>query len=258
MNFCSFCGQDTKSKRASISTLVSDFISTYFSFESKFFVTFKTLILSPGFLSIEYISGKRVKYLSPIRLYIFTSFVFFLLNSFLPETVQNDDEVNSVLDIIIDDKQEVDQTIIDSKDIRVEKNNQMEDNFFENLADSKLPILLFFFIPFLAFCLKLFFGFYNRLFIDHLIFAIHIQTFFFILLILVDIIDSFHQISFIELYFLSFYLFYLIFSAKNFYEKSLLQSILRALGVLLLFLPIVIITFVLFVFFLIKFYDIAI
>lgn len=48
-------------------------------FDGKFFITVKDLIFRPGFLSREYTKGRRVKYLHPVRMYVFTSAVFFLL-----------------------------------------------------------------------------------------------------------------------------------------------------------------------------------
>ena len=48
-------------------------------FDSKFFTTVKDLIFRPGFLSSEYVKGKRVQYLHPVRMYVFTSAIFFLL-----------------------------------------------------------------------------------------------------------------------------------------------------------------------------------
>lgn len=48
-------------------------------FDGKFFSTVKYLITRPGFLSKEYISGRRASYLHPIRMYVFTSAVFFLI-----------------------------------------------------------------------------------------------------------------------------------------------------------------------------------
>ncbi len=48
-------------------------------FDSNFFYTLHHLLFKPGFLSKEYMQGRRVRYLHPIRMYIFTSAIFFLL-----------------------------------------------------------------------------------------------------------------------------------------------------------------------------------
>jgi len=48
-------------------------------FDSSFFHTVHHLLFKPGFLSKEYTAGRRASYLHPIRMYVFTSAVFFLL-----------------------------------------------------------------------------------------------------------------------------------------------------------------------------------
>src|SRR5690606_26737592 len=45
----------------------------------KFFTTLKKLITKPGVLSLAFVRGERMRYLDPIRMYIFTSFLFFLI-----------------------------------------------------------------------------------------------------------------------------------------------------------------------------------
>jgi len=54
-------------------------ISDYFHFDQKFFHTLKPLFFKPGFLTNEYMAGKRVQYLHPVKMYIFISLVYFLL-----------------------------------------------------------------------------------------------------------------------------------------------------------------------------------
>ena len=58
---------------------VSHFFSDITHFDGKFFTSMKDLVLKPGFLSKEYMRGKRASYLNPIRMYLFTSFIFFLV-----------------------------------------------------------------------------------------------------------------------------------------------------------------------------------
>ena len=83
MNYCFNCGQENHIKRVSVKMLLSDFSTTYFSFDSKLFSSLKYLLIKPSFLSLEYLNGKIEAYLRPIRMYVFISFVFFLLNSML-------------------------------------------------------------------------------------------------------------------------------------------------------------------------------
>lgn len=77
--YCQNCGQENIEPKESVWQLASHFFSDITHFDGKFFSTLKDLLFKPGFLSKQYIIGKRVKYLNPIRMYLFTSFIFFLL-----------------------------------------------------------------------------------------------------------------------------------------------------------------------------------
>ncbi len=76
--FCAHCGQENKEPIESFMSLLVHFIEDLLHYDGKFFSTIRLLFLRPGFLTQEYISGKRVSYIHPIRFYLFTSAFFFL------------------------------------------------------------------------------------------------------------------------------------------------------------------------------------
>jgi hypothetical protein len=80
--YCKNCGQENIEPKQTLWSLLTHFFEDITHFDSKFFITMKTLLLKPGFLTSEYIIGRRKKYLDPIRMYLFVSFVFFLLYLF--------------------------------------------------------------------------------------------------------------------------------------------------------------------------------
>ena len=77
--FCSVCGQENLETKESISHLILHFFKDITHFDGKFFSSLKYIITKPSFLSSEYISGRRQSYLNPVRFYVFTAFVFFLI-----------------------------------------------------------------------------------------------------------------------------------------------------------------------------------
>jgi hypothetical protein len=83
--FCHHCGQKDIPKRQTLGELWTNFISSFWSYEGKFFQTTKYIITRPGFLAVEYNQGKRESYYHPARMYVFISFVFFLLFFSLPD-----------------------------------------------------------------------------------------------------------------------------------------------------------------------------
>ena len=77
--YCTHCGQENLEPKETVGHLIRHFLEDITHFDGKFFVTVKDLIIRPGFLTREYVAGKRMSYLNPIRMYIFISAVFFLV-----------------------------------------------------------------------------------------------------------------------------------------------------------------------------------
>ena len=90
--FCHHCGQKDIPKRQTLGELWVNFISSFWSYEGKFFLTTRYLITKPGYLAKEYNGGKRESYYHPARMYVFISFVFFLLLISLPDTEEDSSE----------------------------------------------------------------------------------------------------------------------------------------------------------------------
>jgi hypothetical protein len=77
--YCSYCGQENIEPEESFWQLCIHFVADLFHYDGKFFRTIRYLLLKPAFVTREYIRGRRASYLHPIRLYIFTSAVFFIV-----------------------------------------------------------------------------------------------------------------------------------------------------------------------------------
>ena len=77
--YCGVCGQENIEPKESAWHLVTHFFNDITHFDGKFFSTVKYLLLKPGFLTAEYVRGRRARYLHPIRMYVFTSAFFFLI-----------------------------------------------------------------------------------------------------------------------------------------------------------------------------------
>jgi hypothetical protein len=77
--WCHICGQENIEPKETVWSLISHFFYDITHYDGKFFSTTKFLIIRPGFLPKEYIEGRRARYLHPIRMYVFSSAVFFLI-----------------------------------------------------------------------------------------------------------------------------------------------------------------------------------
>jgi uncharacterized protein DUF3667 len=84
--FCHVCGQENLEPKETVWHLVQHFFNDITHFDGKFFSTVKYLLRRPGFLSAEYVKGRRAAYLNPIRMYVFTSAIFFIILFSLPSS----------------------------------------------------------------------------------------------------------------------------------------------------------------------------
>jgi hypothetical protein len=80
-SWCSQCGQEDHDLRVSLKRLANDFFAEQLGLESKVPRTLWALVSRPGFLTKEYLAGRRVRWVLPLKLYLSTSVVYFLLLS---------------------------------------------------------------------------------------------------------------------------------------------------------------------------------
>lgn len=78
-HFCHVCGQENLHIKEPFWHFLGHSISHYFHFDSKFFTTLKPLITQPGQLTLDYLAGRRMRYLHPVSMYIFVSIIYFLV-----------------------------------------------------------------------------------------------------------------------------------------------------------------------------------
>jgi hypothetical protein len=79
VNFCPACGQDTLNHPPAFWEFVHEFITHYVALEGKLWKTLWLLFVKPAELTREYRAGRKQRYISPLRLYITASFLFFLV-----------------------------------------------------------------------------------------------------------------------------------------------------------------------------------
>jgi hypothetical protein len=77
--YCHVCGQENVETRESFWSLSKHFVFDILHFDGKFWHTLKYLIIRPGRVARQYCEGRRSSYLHPVRMYLFTSAIFFLL-----------------------------------------------------------------------------------------------------------------------------------------------------------------------------------
>jgi Protein of unknown function (DUF3667) len=171
-NYCYNCGQKrTGLHDRSIKALLGHFFEEIFVWDSRFFRSIKYLFIKPGFLTHEYISGRFQSYISPLKMFLFTSFVlFFIMIKSDPDQysglVSDPPDSDDFLSEYILEKQEASGL---SKELFISNiNNQINDN-----------ITLYIFGIMFAFSviLKVVYFTKNIYYAEHVVFTLHFFTF---------------------------------------------------------------------------------
>ncbi len=76
-HYCSQCGQAAIDYRRSFGHVLLDVLNEFLNWDSKFFASIGLLITRPWCLTNEFVSGKRVRHVHPLRLYLLASVLFF-------------------------------------------------------------------------------------------------------------------------------------------------------------------------------------
>lgn len=217
--FCAECGQKDIPSRQTLNELVTNFISSFFGYESKFFVTVKYLLTRPGFLANEFNKGRRERYFHPARLYVFISVVYFFLFTSLPETDGNQ-PVNINTDsttvnyfksqrgkVLSREQYDSVQATLPSaerdgwfKQKWMYKQLELEARFYDNPPDFARSVIdeflahfstvFFFLLPVFAGILMLLYRNHNFFYSEHLVFSIFYYNFFFVAGIVSLILDQ--------------------------------------------------------------------
>lgn len=243
--FCSQCGQKNKDYRLSFKDLFSDFLEELLDVDSRVLRSLRMLFTRPGFLTTEYIKGRRISYLPPVRLYLVASILFFLsisLNTLVPsiqnsrfikewtETGDIDEALSNTVESTIKDFEGEQSQSEDSGLFQADPDSSnsgmslsvgentfdvQQSDFLANFSDN-FAKMMFFLLPVAALQLKFLYWRRKKLYIEHLIFSLHVHAFIFSLLILTVILDY----KFVMWLVILCSLVYLYLALKNYYEQS--------------------------------------
>jgi hypothetical protein len=81
--YCPTCGQRKTDIQVSLRTLVADALEDELTLDRRLPATLGALFLEPGQLTVDYVNGRVARYVRPVRLYLVSSIIFFLVLSFL-------------------------------------------------------------------------------------------------------------------------------------------------------------------------------
>ena len=198
-SFCSECGQRAAPPHPSLRELGGEAFAELSGWDGKVAETVRALLRKPGKLTIEFLEGRRARYLSPLRLYLMCSVIYFLIAAAGPTNLRSSIVITPGGPIEKGSR----QTIVDADKaagLTAEERAQIasmidkspsllqplmrrvssDAKAFQNEMFASLPKALFALLPVFAGILTLFYR--KRRFAEHLYFAFHLHAFIFIAL----------------------------------------------------------------------------
>lgn len=165
-DYCHACGQKASAHHLGMHDVAHDAMHELLHLDGKILQTMKLLLFRPGQLTREFIEGRRVRYVSPIRLYLTWSVIFFALTAIVPGAREG----------IVKATPSKDATAIEKK-----KADEQAEKLGESLLHN-LPRTMFVLMPMFGLLTWAFYRRQQPYYVPHLYFAIHLHAFVFCIL----------------------------------------------------------------------------
>jgi hypothetical protein len=258
-NYCPNCSQENHDLKIPFKHFIEEILEGIFHFDSKVWLSIKTLFFYPGKITKDFLAGKRVSFVPPIRLYVFFSFIFFFLLNIVT-TVDKDKKDDKLVDVLKEKLSKIDTTdgvkitgmdslqiILESDSIVGKKQEDIKKlRKFMNMDRGQLSELnhqiykymsfaLFFLLPIFALLMKLIYFRSHKYYYEHLIAAIHYHVIIFIILILCIPVYYFKLPWFLFPILLFSAFVYFVYSLKIVYNQSLRKSIVKAFLIFMIY-----------------------
>jgi predicted RNA-binding Zn-ribbon protein involved in translation (DUF1610 family) len=208
--FCPACGQETVVKPPTLGEFLQQFGGAYFSTEGALWRTLKLLLTKPGELTCLYLLGRRRHYVLPLRLYLSVSLLLFL-------TLRLGGNVGGGLDsqairaaeagpmptltvglfgsrlgvrnggFVCDGLPSPVCSLVRDRAAADARNFTLHLRLANARLMSNLGAVMFVLLPLFAGCLKLVLWRRSMRYTEHLVFALHLHAFWFIMLALMNL-----------------------------------------------------------------------
>ena len=241
-DYCSKCGQVAVDYRRSFRHVIADVADSFLNWDSKFIQTIGLLLIKPGWLTNQFVAGKRTRFLHPLRLYLLVSIAFFLAVRFIPMGGPTIDKSKLTPEARAEAKEAMAKMTNLPEDVRAQVNKALDEaaaspepggqsgpqngpsptakpvkkepqkliifddpegpktpfekwmdqkvrakigedgtkvQLFADTLRSNISTMMLFCIPLFAFVLKILYIRKGRFYIEHLVYALHIHSFFY-------------------------------------------------------------------------------
>jgi hypothetical protein len=186
--YCAACGQKDQERILPLGHLLHEVFHEVSHLDQRFLGTLR-MLLRPGALTLEYLAGRRARWVQPFRLYLLVSLAFFALSAFRPASKDFRITVNRPAQVVSPDGKPVPDNPTQSRLAkRAEEINRDPSAFLAKLY-AWMPRVLFVLLPVFALLLKLAYLRTRTLYAAHAIFSLHQHAFAFLLLTTISLLS---------------------------------------------------------------------
>ena len=171
--YCAACGQKALPLDVTLHHFTHDLIHETLHVDGRIFQSIQRLLLSPGFLTREYLQGRRAGWISAIRLYIIFSVMFFALGALAPAR-------DVRLTVAAEDQQEVAAAL---QEMGYKDTTELRNAVRAGLL-TWVPRAMFVLMPVFAWFVGLLYKRMDSNYLHHLYFALHVHAAWFALAVL--------------------------------------------------------------------------
>ncbi len=191
--FCHVCGQKmVEPSEQTFKYFIFQFFGSAFFLENNFLKNLWTLLSRPGQLSLDFMEGKRKRWMPPFSLFLLINLFYFWYTPFsdFNLTLREHTSVSpyaKIANTLVTER-------VEARVISIEEYGQL----FDKKSSSYVNSLIVLHVPLLALCLALLFYANNYYYADHFIFALHFLGFILLLSLLIALLQftDGHLISF--------------------------------------------------------------
>jgi len=172
-DFCHDCGQSIRDNSdRSLSRLLGEVFGNIFFLDNRILLSAKYLFLSPGRMTVEFLKGKRKKFISPITLFLFINLIYFFVNPLSDYSVSFDDQIHL---------QPYSTLIKDWADLKLQMeglNQQAYGIIYQSMSDNISKSIMIVNVPIIAIFVYLMSFKKRQFYFDSLIFSFHFFSLF--------------------------------------------------------------------------------
>jgi Protein of unknown function (DUF3667) len=176
-HWCAQCGQRAAPVRPTLHELLHEAVHEIGHVDGKLVRTAALLLFKPGQLTAEFLAGKRVRSVTPVRVYLLCSLLFFGVVSLVP---------TSRLHVAITNGG-------DAQLAKAAERINKDPAILAHAMESAFPKAMFILMPLFALLVFAFYFKAERMYVPHFYFAVHFHAFAFLLLSVFEAISPIHS-----------------------------------------------------------------